>query len=167
MVRYWACDGIANMALAHLLEYGRESKERVYFPFLKQFHWGRTENPADVFIGVQADQAGQDDEEVPICLNCCSDRSSFQVGNPVNTLSAQKFEATTMQPSQDRYWCPSIHADNHIGNEGSAEIDRTVSDHVGDHARDVVGFGHVHVADVGEALLAQERLNHLWRNADG
>src|SRR3954471_9832273 len=103
---------MANASLAHLLKYGRESKECVDFPFEEQFQRGRTENPADVFIGVQADQAGQEDEEVPICLNCCSDRSAFQVGNPVNIVSAQKFEATAMQPSQDRYWCPGIHADN-------------------------------------------------------
>src|ERR1700760_4254950 len=108
---------MANMSLARLLAPGRVSKESVYFPLQQQFRRGRsrTDNPADVFIGVQADQAGHDDDERLICLNCYSDSPAFQVGNSANIVSAQNFEATAMQPSQYRYWCPGIHADNHIG----------------------------------------------------
>jgi len=53
----------------------------------------------------------------------------FYAGPPMHVLSG--VDTTAMQPSQYRYWYPGIHADNHIGNKGSAEIDRTVSDHVG------------------------------------
>src|SRR5437016_2214307 len=110
---------MADPPLAHLLEYGRNSKESVYFAFQEQFRRGQSliDNPAYVFIGVQADQAGHDGEERLVSLNCNSDSPAFQVANSTNIVSAENFEAAAMQPGQYRQRYSGIHADNHIGNK--------------------------------------------------